>query len=155
VPLETYVSKFVNMKFEPSGMTNDPDVRFASSIVDYVFRRLALDHLPLDVREGLGIKSIDERKLEANEQLGELPATADTMTAGGSGEVLDGAVSPAGSPGGASPGVLAAGPQPLELAEKPSGKALDAPLCYECGSRMQPSGSCYVCSSCGSTSGCS
>ena len=46
VPLEDYVSKFINMKFEPSGMTNDPDIRFASSIVDYVFRRLALDHLP-------------------------------------------------------------------------------------------------------------
>ena len=74
VPLETYVSKFINMKFEPSGMTNDPDVRFATSLVDYVFRRLALDHLPIEQREALGIRSIDERKetaaAEAAEKLG-------------------------------------------------------------------------------------
>ena len=65
VPLETYVSKFINMKFEPSGMTNDPDIRFASSLVDYVFRRLALDYLPEDKREALGIRSIEERKVAA------------------------------------------------------------------------------------------
>ena len=65
VPLEDYASKFINMKFEPSGMTNDPDIRFASSIVDYVFRRLALDHLPEETREGLGIRSIAERKESA------------------------------------------------------------------------------------------
>ncbi len=65
VPLEDYASKFINMKFEPSGMTNDPDIRFASSIVDYVFRRIALDHLPEETREGLGIRSIVERKESA------------------------------------------------------------------------------------------
>ncbi|HEX9410305.1 MAG TPA: vitamin B12-dependent ribonucleotide reductase, partial [Actinomycetota bacterium] len=54
VPLEAYVDKFINMKFEPSGMTNDEDIRFASSLVDYVFRRLALDHLPPEKREALG-----------------------------------------------------------------------------------------------------
>ncbi len=62
VPLEAYVDKFINMKFEPSGMTNDEDIRFASSLVDYVFRRLALDHLPPEKREALGIRSIEERK---------------------------------------------------------------------------------------------
>ncbi len=61
VPLETYVSKFINTKFEPSGMTNDPDIRFATSMIDYVFRRLALDYLPAETREGLGIRSIAER----------------------------------------------------------------------------------------------
>ena len=70
VPLEAYVSKFINTKFEPSGMTNDPDIRFATSLVDYVFRRLAIDNLPLEMREGLGIKSIDERKVEAAEKIG-------------------------------------------------------------------------------------
>ena len=74
VPLESFVSKFINMKFEPSGMTNDPDIRFATSLVDYVFRRLALDHLPIAQREALGIRSIDERKetaaAEAAEKLG-------------------------------------------------------------------------------------
>jgi ribonucleoside-diphosphate reductase alpha chain len=134
VPLEAYVSKFINTKFEPSGMTNDPDIRFATSLVDYVFRRLALDHLPGDVREGLGIKSIAERKVEAQEKIGELEA-------GPAAEV------PAAEP--------PAPPQRIELSDRPNAKTLDAPLCYQCGSKMQPAGSCYVCGSCGSTSGCS
>ncbi|MGZ4137818.1 MAG: vitamin B12-dependent ribonucleotide reductase, partial [Actinomycetota bacterium] len=137
VPLEAYVSKFVNMKFEPSGMTNDPDVRFASSLVDYVFRRLALDHLPKDKREELGIRSIAERKetvaqevaAKVADELGEAPP----------------AVEPA----------VAETPKPIELVERPKTQAADAPLCYSCGSKMQPAGSCYVCPSCGSTSGCS
>ncbi|HWL90165.1 MAG TPA: vitamin B12-dependent ribonucleotide reductase, partial [Actinomycetota bacterium] len=69
VPLEDYASKFINMKFEPSGMTDDADIRFASSIVDFVFRRLALDHLPPEKREALGIRSIEERKIEAAEKI--------------------------------------------------------------------------------------
>src|SRR5207342_847893 len=69
VPLETYVSKFINMKFEPSGMTNDPDIRLATSLVDYVFRRLALDHLPEDKREALGIRSIEERTIAARDEV--------------------------------------------------------------------------------------
>ena len=71
VPLEAFVDKFVNMKFEPSGMTNDPDIRFASSLVDYVFRRLALDHLSEEKREALGIRSIEERKVAAQRELEE------------------------------------------------------------------------------------
>jgi len=122
VPLEDYASKFINMKFEPSGMTNDPDIRFASSIVDYVFRRLALDHLSPEQRETLGIRSIEERTLEAAEKTADGPAPP---------------------------------PEPIQLQVRPSAKALDAPLCYSCGSQMQPAGSCYVCGSCGSTSGCS
>jgi ribonucleoside-diphosphate reductase alpha chain len=131
VPLEAYVAKFVNMKFEPSGMTNDPDVRFASSLVDYVFRRLALDHLPKAQREELGIRSIEERKEIAAEEVG--------------GKL--GAPAPAPEP-----------PKPIEPIEpiaRPQAHAADAPLCYSCGSKMQPAGSCYVCPSCGSTSGCS
>ena len=61
VPLEAYVSKFVNMRFEPAGMTDDPDVRIATSVMDYLFRRLALDHLPYEKRAQLGIFSADER----------------------------------------------------------------------------------------------
>ena len=122
VPLEDYASKFINMKFEPSGMTNDPDIRFASSIVDYVFRRLALDHLSPEQRDSLGIRSIEERTQEAMEKTAGAPAPPTEL---------------------------------IELTERPSAKTLDAPLCYSCGSQMQPSGSCYVCGSCGSTSGCS
>jgi len=136
VPLETYVSKFINMKFEPSGMTNDPDIRFATSLVDYVFRRLALDHLPIEQREALGIRSIDERKetaaAEAAEKLG---TTVEEVIAA----------------------VKAEAP-PLPIVESsglPQAQAADAPLCYTCGSKMLPAGSCYVCPSCGSTSGCS
>lgn len=62
VPLETYVSKFTNMRFEPAGLTDDPDVRMAQSIVDYIFRRLALDFLPFETRSALGIHSADERQ---------------------------------------------------------------------------------------------
>ena len=62
VPLETYVSKFTNMRFEPAGMTDDPDVRMAQSIVDYIFRRLALDFLPFETRSALGIHSAEERQ---------------------------------------------------------------------------------------------
>jgi ribonucleoside-diphosphate reductase alpha chain len=129
VPLEDYASKFINMKFEPSGMTNDPDIRFASSIVDYVFRRLALDHLTWEQREALGIRSIQERTEEAEEKIAQLDA----------GSVPE------------PPPVV----QPIVPVERPTARVLDAPLCYQCGSKMQPAGSCYVCGTCGSTSGCS
>src|SRR5689334_24240753 len=62
VPLETYVSKFSNLRFEPSGLTDDADVRMAQSIMDYIFRRLALDYLDFEKRQGLGIYSADERQ---------------------------------------------------------------------------------------------
>jgi ribonucleoside-diphosphate reductase alpha chain len=137
VPLEDYASKFINMKFEPSGMTDDPDIRFASSIVDYVFRRLALDHLPPDKREGLGIRSIEERKAEAAEKTS---ASEERSTPTEEAPIR------------ASEGSVV---RPIELVAKPTAKELDAPLCYQCGSKMQPAGSCYVCGTCGSTSGCS
>ena len=137
-PLETFVEKFINMKFEPSGMTNDPDIRFASSLLDYVFRRLALDNLPTETREGLGIKSITERKeiaqLEAGTETA-APAEPEASVEATTAETV-------GTPA-------------IELTERPGAKASDAPLCYSCGSKMQPAGSCYVCTSCGSTSGCS
>ncbi len=136
VPLETYVSKFINMKFEPSGMTNDPDIRFASSLLDYVFRRLALDNLPPETREGLGIRSISERKETA-----ELEAGLKAI--------------PVEDEPEATRAETAGTPTLIDVTERPGAKASDAPLCYSCGSKMQPAGSCYVCSSCGSTSGCS
>jgi ribonucleoside-diphosphate reductase alpha chain len=137
VPLEAYVQKFTNMRFEPSGMTSDPDIRFASSLVDYIFRRLALEYLPEDTRDGLGVRSIEERKADAlGEAHIESPPEAAPVTNGNG------------------------GPQPIELEQKavepgPTMKRSDAPLCYACGSKMQPAGSCYVCGSCGATSGCS
>ncbi len=136
VPLDAYVSKFINMKFEPSGMTNDPDIRFASSLVDYVFRRLALDHLPKEQREELGIRTVEERK---------------ALAANGNGY---GYVAEAPQPAVEKKEETDA-PAPAESGEQARTQAVDAPLCYSCGSKMQPAGSCYVCPSCGSTSGCS
>jgi ribonucleoside-diphosphate reductase alpha chain len=136
VPLQDYASKFINMKFEPSGMTNDPDIRFASSIVDYVFRRLAMDHLSDEERAALGIRSVAERTEEAQTKAAELRSEG-----------------PVSAPHVDAP--TAAALEPIELVDRPTARALDAPLCYVCGSTMQPAGSCYVCGSCGSTSGCS
>jgi ribonucleoside-diphosphate reductase alpha chain len=114
--------------------------------VDYVFRRLALDYLPLEQREALGIRSIDERKATAAAEAAEKLGT--TVEA-----VIESATKdlPAAAP--AVP--VAVTPQQIELTPKPQAHAADAPLCYSCGSKMQPAGSCYVCPSCGSTSGCS
>jgi ribonucleoside-diphosphate reductase alpha chain len=129
VPLEAYVQKFVNMRFEPSGITADPDIRFASSLVDYIFRRLSLEYLPAEKRAALGIASVGERKAANGIANGTAAAPQPPAPERGKTVVLAG--------------------------ERPELKAIDAPLCYSCGSKMQPSGSCYVCSSCGSTSGCS
>jgi ribonucleoside-diphosphate reductase alpha chain len=150
VPLETYVSKFVNMRFEPAGMTDDPDVRMASSVVDYLFRRIALDYLPKDKRDQLGI-------LTAQERTEQVSASYGTGTDGGVDvEALRTSVdSTAPIP------AVQARPAPVyvgsstELLELQMGKAADAPLCMTCGTKMRPAGSCYVCEGCGSTSGCS
>ena len=64
IPLESYVAKFTNMRFEPAGITDDPDIRIASSVMDYIFRRLALDHLPYDQRADLSVLSAAERTAE-------------------------------------------------------------------------------------------
>ena len=61
VPLEAFVEMFTNMRFEPAGMTDDPDIRFATSLVDYIFRRLAVEYLPKDKREAMGILTVGER----------------------------------------------------------------------------------------------
>ena len=71
IPLESYVAKFTNMRFEPAGMTDDADIRMASSVMDYIFRRLALDHLSYEQRAELGILTTEERTAQLN---GEDPA---------------------------------------------------------------------------------
>ncbi|MEU7884559.1 vitamin B12-dependent ribonucleotide reductase [Microbispora bryophytorum] len=178
VPLDTYVQKFVNMRFEPAGMTDDPDVRMAQSVMDYIFRRLALDHLPYEDRAALGIFSASER---AAQQRGEDPAALqdlDTAALAQSAPIENGQSAPIEN-GKAVP-VEKAQPAPVEAkpAEGPSagqvvpvavpeprrvgasleshqGRTADAPLCMTCGTKMRPAGSCYVCEGCGSTSGCS
>jgi len=146
VPLEAFVSKFVNMRFDPAGMTDDPDVRIATSVMDYLFRRLALDYLPYEQRAELGIFSADERAASVATSYGTtVPATDDQDVD------VDGLRASA-------PVEL---PRPVvahsstELLEQQMGHAADAPLCMTCGVKMRPAGSCFVCESCGSTSGCS
>ena len=146
IPLEFYVSKFSNLRFEPAGMTDDPDVRIATSVLDYLFRRLALDHLPLEKRTQLGIFSADERTVQVAETYGQVDV-----------EELRGGVEAAPArttPVGASPAPVEVGSS-TELLELRMGKAADAPLCMTCGTKMRPAGSCYLCEGCGSTSGCS
>ncbi|MFC6883931.1 vitamin B12-dependent ribonucleotide reductase [Actinomadura yumaensis] len=167
VPLETWVEKFTNMRFEPAGMTDDPDIRMATSVMDYIFRRLALDHLPYEERAGLGIFTADERAMQAN---GEDPATlhaddeVDHETLAQSAEITQHAgaprpavAAPAATAASAMPGAVPAGEahSSMEVIESRQGRTADAPLCLTCGTKMRPAGSCYVCEGCGSTSGCS
>ncbi|SHN80755.1 ribonucleoside-diphosphate reductase class II [Geodermatophilus obscurus] len=156
VPLETYIQKFTNMRFEPAGMTDDPDIRIAQSVMDYIFRRLALDHLPVETRATLGIFSAEERAA----QVSGYGSSASTAAVVEEEEVdLEALRSSAPTEAPAKPEPKA---EPVkeahssaELLELVTGTATDAPLCMTCGTKMRPAGSCYVCEGCGSTSGCS
>ncbi len=149
VPLETYVSKFTNMRFEPAGMTDDQDVRMAQSIVDYIFRRLALDFLPFETRSALGIHSAEERQRHL--ETGSYEASEEELD-------VEGLAQSAPRRPEAAPAEDAAPQQAhnsTELAEMQLGLSADAPLCFSCGTKMRRAGSCYLCEGCGSTSGCS
>jgi len=148
VPLETYVSKFTNMRFDPAGMTDDPDVRIASSVMDYLFRRLALDFLPYDTRAELGIFTAEERAATVATSYGSAPAEPAQDD-----EEVDVEGLRQGLP--IEPAAAVSAHSSTELIEAQQGTAADAPLCLSCGVKMRPAGSCYVCESCGSTSGCS
>ncbi|WNV74353.1 vitamin B12-dependent ribonucleotide reductase [Geodermatophilus sp. DSM 44513] len=157
VPLETYIQKFTNMRFEPAGMTDDPDIRIAQSVMDYIFRRLALDHLPLEKRADLGIFTAEERAAQVS-GYGTSASTA-AVEEEVDVEALRGSV-PTEAPVRPAPAARADKPvtevhSSAELFELVTGTATDAPLCMTCGTKMRPAGSCYVCEGCGSTSGCS
>ncbi|GAA5145869.1 vitamin B12-dependent ribonucleotide reductase [Nocardioides marinquilinus] len=176
VPLETYVSKFTNLRFEPAGLTDDPDVRMAQSIMDYIFRRLALDYLPFESRQALSLFSADERQRYLETGSYELPA----VETGAASELIEAAATSAPAPAkevpveaedaavvetkdteGSNTREVPATPTTgrahtsAELLEQLTGTAVDSPLCMTCGTKMRPAGSCYVCEGCGSTSGCS
>ena len=166
IPLDSYVAKFTNMRFEQAGLTDDPDIRLASSVMDYIFRRLALDHLPYEDRAELGILSAAERAAEV--------AGHDPYSPAGLAEEVDPEVlaqsaaveqphtersavpAPAQPQARPAAAPFPAGPHSTaELIESQQGRTADAPLCLTCGTKMRPAGSCYVCEGCGSTSGCS
>jgi ribonucleoside-diphosphate reductase alpha chain len=160
VPLETYVQKFTNMRFEPAGLTDDPDIRMAQSMLDYIFRRLALDYLPFDTRAAIGIYTADERtrQLETGSYApshSDEDDDVDLQTLAQSAPVTRAATEVIDEADAAE---LPAPPQvhsSTELFESITGSSADAPLCMNCGTKMRPAGSCFVCEGCGSTSGCS
>ena len=166
VPLETYVAKFTNLRFEPAGLTDDPDVRMAQSLMDYVWRRLALDYLPFEERAAMGIYSAEERQrhLETGsyELLPEETGSASELVeATAVVEVKEPSVAEVRGAQATSletPSTEDNAPKAhtsAELLEQLTGTAVDSPLCMTCGTKMRPAGSCYVCEGCGSTSGCS
>jgi ribonucleoside-diphosphate reductase alpha chain len=144
VPLRSFVEAFTNMRFEPAGMTDDPDIRFASSVLDYIFRRLAVDYLSREERAELNILTVDERVQPT------LPGVEEAIT-----ETRQGHDVPADPPSIESAMSLLelAGPAPARVATGPLHS--DAPYCMQCGVQMQRAGSCHACPSCGTTSGCS
>jgi ribonucleoside-diphosphate reductase alpha chain len=153
VPLETYVSKFTNMRFEPAGLTDDPDIRMAQSIVDYIFRRLALDYLPFETRSAMGIHTAEERSRELD--TGSY-APVDEVTEDDLETLAQSApvqIKPALKSDTVSEVTIAR--SSAELIESLMGASADAPLCMNCGTKMQRAGSCFLCEGCGSTSGCS
>jgi ribonucleoside-diphosphate reductase alpha chain len=167
VPLETFVTKFTNLRFEPAGLTDDPDVRMSQSIMDYIFRRLALDYMSFEQRSGLGIYTAEERQrqletgsyeapvvdaeygdpAEASEAESLRGTSNDGPAKGALGADVAGAASVKAAPKEAHTSA--------ELLESIMGTAIDSPLCLTCGTKMRPAGSCFVCEGCGSTSGCS
>jgi ribonucleoside-diphosphate reductase alpha chain len=149
VPLRAFVEAFTNMRFEPAGMTDDPDIRFASSIMDYLFRRLALEYLSLEERAELGIFSVAERLQPT------LPGVEESVveTSTGSEMVPDPKSIPSVSELATQMELGMAAPAPVE--QPPGARRADAPMCMQCGVQMIRAGSCHACPSCGSTSGCS
>ncbi|MFW2383456.1 MAG: vitamin B12-dependent ribonucleotide reductase [Acidimicrobiales bacterium] len=143
VPLRNFVDTFTGMRFEPAGMTDDPDVRIASSIMDYLFRKLAVLYMSYDERAALGIFTTGERTQQTLPGVDEAPNTlgidlpADPPSVESASELVD---------------LIEAGgiPQTPEQLRDPN-----APLCMQCGVTMLRSGSCHACPSCGNTSGCS
>ncbi len=138
VPLKSYVKSFTSTSFAPSGITDDPEIRTASSLVDYIARRLALSYLSFDDRLELGLASIDDMPTEQTSLLG-----------------ADAQIAP--EPVSQKQPVQQEVKAPVVVAEKTTESVADpaAPMCYNCGNQTQKAGSCYVCASCGSTTGCS
>jgi len=163
VPLKSYVKGFRGTSFAPSGITDDADIRTASSITDYIFRRLALDYLSFDDRLELGLASLDDMPVDQTSLLETATVTRDdtpaTVVVEEKPAISEQKVEPAPAVSQAS-AELVGDAVPVAIAkasEAPKAVVQDAnaPLCYNCGNQTQRAGSCYVCSSCGSTTGCS
>jgi ribonucleoside-diphosphate reductase alpha chain len=145
VPLRAFVEKFTNMRFEPAGMTDDPDIRFATSLVDYIFRKLAVEYMDYTERDELGIFTINERMQPT------LPGVEEATTPSHpSRDLLP--------PEDRAPSDAMVLPEPVAppaAPQAPTNSEAEVVLCYVCGDIMQRAGSCHACPSCGATSGCS
>jgi ribonucleoside-diphosphate reductase alpha chain len=141
VPLETLVQKFSYMRFEPEGITGNPEIPFAKSMPDYIMRWLASRFLDTDAQEELGILTPAVRARKAAQEAAQSVVSSDTAgpEASAGGESL-----PAATAMTDSPPVVPARLQGLDL----------GPACSQCGGMMQRTGSCYTCSSCGNNTGC-
>jgi ribonucleoside-diphosphate reductase alpha chain len=168
VPLKSYVHGLTNMSFAPSGITDDPDIRTASSLVDYIFRRLALTYLSFDDLLELGMASIDDMPDTQTSLLGDGELLAKEPASIAAVSVTPAAVQPAlatTTPAAAHAIDPTHEPLPTLSSSEPAANATThtkavkrddtAPICYNCGNQTQRAGSCYVCGSCGSTTGCS
>ena len=137
VPLKSYVKTMKSRNFAPSGITDDPEIRVASSITDYIFRRLALDYLSFDDRLEIGLASLDD--MPDDKQITLLEPIQETVT--DEKNVVEEKIE-----------------EKIDAQVKTAPQVVNddnAPLCYSCGNQTQRAGSCYVCTACGSTTGCS
>jgi ribonucleoside-diphosphate reductase alpha chain len=142
VPLRSFIEAFTGMRFEPAGMTDDPDIRIANSLMDYLFRRMAIEYLSPEERAELNILTTSERMQPT------LPGVDDAI------ETRQGSEMPVDPPSIESVTTLLTETQTTMVREVKSLNH-DAPMCMQCGVTMQRAGSCHACPSCGTTSGCS
>ncbi len=151
VPLETLVRKFSYMRFEPEGITGNPEIPFAKSMPDYIMRWLASRFLDVDVQEDLGILTQEVRARKAAQEATQSAIASDT--AGPSAPDPAEPASSAGNGGAGVPAAAALTDTPPVVPARMQGLDL-GPACSQCGGMMQRTGSCYTCSSCGNNTGC-
>jgi ribonucleoside-diphosphate reductase alpha chain len=145
VPLKSYIKSFLNTSFAPAGITDDPNIRTASSLVDFISRRLALTYLSFDDRLELGLASIEDMSSTQTTLLEEVSVKeGEAVEDGDNGKPTE-------------EGLMATISTTSVIASDKVVSSSDdtAPICYNCGNQTQRAGSCYVCTSCGSTTGCS
>jgi ribonucleoside-diphosphate reductase alpha chain len=151
VPLETLVRKFAYMRFEPEGITTNPEIPFAKSMPDYIMRWLASRFLDPDVQEELGILTPEVRARKTAEDTFSGASGGSAKPANGNGGAKAAAKAPAPAP--AKPAAAALTDSPPVVPARLIGLDL-GPACNQCGGMMQRTGSCYTCSSCGNNTGC-
>jgi adenosylcobalamin-dependent ribonucleoside-diphosphate reductase len=152
VPLETLVQKFSYMRFEPEGITQNPEIPFAKSMPDYIMRWLASRFLDADAQEELGILTPAVRARQAAQEAAQSAQTSDTAGPSAAGEAEESPQASAGNGGASAPAASFTDAPPVVPARL---QGLDlGPACSQCGGMMQRTGSCYTCSSCGANTGC-